>query len=236
MFQIAQGLQLFQWNLQIVNNLNFGFDKFLKFIFFLIKLWNQISHLWSFCLKIFYLLLFWETLRTFCWFEAALLRWVVLCRFIIRQIMWYVRDCFVSFTNTVRWEENVYWTVLSGAVERFLWGLIIKVDFMNFVSNLPCNTVAFLWSWHLLLNYRSKRTFHQWNRLLIQLFSIIWLIFILTFNNLKICFVIYHIFLKVIEINSYFWVFALYFISRCPWLLRYSSTWIHLNKLRCSIR
>lgn len=235
MFQITQGLQLFQWNLQIVNNLYFGFDKFLKLILFLIQLWNQSSHLWSFCLILSYLLLFWKTLWAFGWLKTALLWWIVLCCFIMRQIMWYVRDYFVSLANAVRWEENVYWTVLSGAVERFLWGLIIKVNFMNFISNLPCNTVAFLRSRHLFLNYRSKRTFHQWNRLLIQLFSMIWLFFIMTLNNLKICLVIYNIFLKVIKINSYFWVFTLYFISRCPWLLRYSSTWIHLNKLRRAV-
>lgn len=191
--------------------------------------------MWSLSLKLSYLLLFWKTFRTFCWFETTLLRWIVLCCLIMGQVMWNIWGYFVSLAYTVRWKENIYRTVFSRTVERFLWSLITKINLMNFILNLTCNTVAFLWSRHLLLNYRPKRTFHQWHRLLIQLFAMTWLIFILTFNNLKVCFVIDNIFLKVIKINSYFWILALHFISRGSWLFRYSSTWIHLNKLGSSI-
>lgn len=149
--------------------------------------------------------------------------------------MWNVWGYFVSLAYTVRREENIYRTVLSWTVEMLLWSLITKVNLMNFVSTFTYNTVAFLWSWHLLLNYWSERTFHQWDWFLIQLFFINWLIFILAFNDLKACFVIYDIFFKVIEINSYFWIFAFYFISRSSWLFRYSSTWIHLKKLGSSV-
>ena len=207
----------------------------MKFVFFFIEFWNYCSHLNGFCFKSFDLLVFGETLRTLCWFETALLRRIILCCFVMWQIMRNIWHNFVCLTNTIWWKKNIYWTVLSWTVVLLLRTVISKIHIMDLILNLSRNTVTFFRSWHLLLYYWSKRTFHQLNWFLIQSCTMIWFFIIFTFNYLKVCLIIWSIFIKVIEIYPYFRVLAPHFIPWSTWLFRHSSTWINLNKLRCPI-